>query len=385
MSTQQSSASRLTYLDGIRGLACLMVVYIHMITDSRSAFHVSAGPEYWLWYFFGRVLDAGKVGVVLFFALSGFIIPPAVVSKTRPVLSFLMGRFFRLYPAYWLSLTMAILVQVYLQHTPVQSDVLIANVTMAQELFGRPNVLMVYWTLTIELIFYAVCVIHFLCGRRLLSAAYCFTCATAFLALSVLLAWQRHVTHGKVPVALPLALSVMHWASVWRAALDGSVVARRLNRVYLAVFFAILPLVSILAYNFDLGFEETWYRYTLSYYTGIGLFLIASRYKVFNSKFLVFIGNISYSVYLLHSIATKVLDPGQYAPYVFQSPHLYFLGVTGVTIVFSWMCFHLVERPGQQLGQTVRAWVLGEEPSRAIAGSPKLTPANAEAPYEVGR
>ena len=77
---------------------------------------------------------------------------------------FVISRFFRLYPAYWLSLTAALVVLVVAAHQHVDAREVAANVTVLQQFIGIENVLGIYWTLQIELIFYALCVGLFIIG-----------------------------------------------------------------------------------------------------------------------------------------------------------------------------------------------------------------------------
>ena len=55
------------------------------------------------------LFNAGRFGVALFFLISGFVIPFSF-KEPRPLLRFALSRFFRLYPAYWLSLMLALLI-----------------------------------------------------------------------------------------------------------------------------------------------------------------------------------------------------------------------------------------------------------------------------------
>jgi peptidoglycan/LPS O-acetylase OafA/YrhL len=59
---------RLDYIDSIRGIAATAVVYLHLAVFLR---HVGAGS--WDFMFFTEIVDAGKVGVVAFFIVSGMV------------------------------------------------------------------------------------------------------------------------------------------------------------------------------------------------------------------------------------------------------------------------------------------------------------------------
>ena len=95
-------SARLAYIDSARAIAASLVVWAH----SAEVF-AKLGPEIsnrWMDEVAGR-LDVGRMGVVVFFAISGFVIPsslgPREAGATR---RFLVRRVFRLFPAYWLSI-----------------------------------------------------------------------------------------------------------------------------------------------------------------------------------------------------------------------------------------------------------------------------------------
>src|SRR5947209_2434707 len=89
----------------------------------------------------------GKIGVILFLVISGFIIPVSLEqggSNAR----FWLRRFFRLFPAYWLSILLAYLsTRCGRAVTGVQGWDWLVNLTMLEGFFGRPLVCGVFWTL----------------------------------------------------------------------------------------------------------------------------------------------------------------------------------------------------------------------------------------------
>lgn len=106
---------RLRSIDALRGIAALAVVFYHALTYS------DVGPDWW-WYRILEGLHFGNLGVVLFFVISGFCIhsrwAQAAASGRHPTVSwtgFWRRRFFRLYPPYFvaLSLSMASVVLAY--------------------------------------------------------------------------------------------------------------------------------------------------------------------------------------------------------------------------------------------------------------------------------
>ena len=123
------------------------------------------------------------------------------------VLKFAIGRFFRLYPAYWLSIGMALYFLYPLHSDHISYSAIAINFTMLQQFFAFQNIIDLYWTLQIELIFYGICVLLFLIGI-LDQNNKIFLVSTLFLGTAVIFALIRFETHFKVPVALPLSLLI---------------------------------------------------------------------------------------------------------------------------------------------------------------------------------
>jgi peptidoglycan/LPS O-acetylase OafA/YrhL len=158
-------ADRFGYIDCLRGIAALLVIYLHLADH-----FLTTEPNLGAWdrssfVALTEVIDIGKSGVIVFFAISGYVIPFSLMKPgDHAVQRFVVGRFFRLYPAYWLSLPAGLAILLIVLHQHVDAPLVVANVTMLQQFFGIENILGIYWTLQIELIFYALCVGLFVIG-----------------------------------------------------------------------------------------------------------------------------------------------------------------------------------------------------------------------------
>jgi peptidoglycan/LPS O-acetylase OafA/YrhL len=261
----------------------------------------------WSFIAFTEVIDIGKAAVIVFFAISGYVIPFSLMKRTdHAVPRFVVSRFFRLYPAYWLSLSAGLVILVVATHQHISGSLVAANATMLQQFFGMENILGIYWTLQIELIFYALCVGLFVIGL-LQKTKFIFSASVIFLSFGLALAAARFYTGMKLPVVVPLSLAAMFWGMIRRQADDGERAAIKTDVALLVIFAVAIPLVSFLAYNRDYGYNETWYRYTISYGAAIAFFALCSSRVRIDFAGMRHLGRISYSIYLFGPIAEQIV------------------------------------------------------------------------------
>jgi peptidoglycan/LPS O-acetylase OafA/YrhL len=101
------------------------------------------------------VAQYGFLGVPVFFAISGFVI--AYSAEGRTPVGFAIARFSRIYPTFVLCMTLTFTATVLLGagHFEVTSTQWLANLVIAAPFFGQPYVDTSYWSLVIEVVFYA--------------------------------------------------------------------------------------------------------------------------------------------------------------------------------------------------------------------------------------
>ncbi|MFJ4652677.1 acyltransferase family protein [Nocardia sp. NPDC088792] len=147
----RTSGGRFEFLDALRGLAAVAVVIGH------------CAELVWPGYarFSAADFGAGQFGVFVFFLVSGFIIP-ASLERGRSLGAFWVGRFFRLFPLFWIALIAAMILHSVGRYSLPPAFTanfgwhLATNFTMAQFFLGTPDtqVLIPGWTLSYELVFY---------------------------------------------------------------------------------------------------------------------------------------------------------------------------------------------------------------------------------------
>ncbi|MBV1917364.1 MAG: acyltransferase [Sphingomonadaceae bacterium] len=145
--THPGSKTRLAELDALRGIAAVCVMLFHYTVQAPNVLpHVQTISVGVPW---------GSYGVELFFAISGFVIF-MTLERTRSTGDFAVARFARLFPAYWAGIVLTTLLISALGATALAqpAQVVLTNFTMLQGFFYVPAVDGVYWSLTVELAFY---------------------------------------------------------------------------------------------------------------------------------------------------------------------------------------------------------------------------------------
>lgn len=308
---------RLYGLDALRGAAALCVAYSHLIAKMKRDGYLDELTGY-LFMTTKTVLDIGKASVLVLFALSGYFIVSGLYNNRRtferPMAAFVYQRFFRLFPLYWLSLLLGVMFP-WDDPARLYSVLLVAvNATMLQGFFLVENVIGLYWTLQIEITFYALCLALFalnLCGsaRRdllFLILQYCFT---------LLLAYLRYSLEIKLPVALPLMVSVCFLGALWKGTDNGrSRDTGRYAWVAVGLFYLFLLPICLLAYSRDTGLAETWYRYFVSYSVGTAIFLAATRMTGSGLRWLAPLGGVGYIIFLTHPSIFAIAERLRFHP-----------------------------------------------------------------------
>lgn len=107
--------THLAHLDGLRGMAILLVMVYHFCLPHNKFHGQDAGPLL-------QLAQSGWMGVDLFFVLSGFLIT-GILSETREqphyFRNFLWRRFLRIWPLYYVSLlALLVLLPSVMSHVP---------------------------------------------------------------------------------------------------------------------------------------------------------------------------------------------------------------------------------------------------------------------------
>ncbi|MFT0173172.1 acyltransferase family protein [Paraburkholderia mimosarum] len=360
------SPARFEHIDAMRAVAVFLVMWTHY----AELFAPLAGSA--------RILndvqvswDFGRIGVVIFFCISGMLIPTSLKdSYHEGTRCFLIRRFFRLFPAFWLSLPIGYFAYWMIFGNHMSGLALLANVTMVPGVFGMNPVMGHYWTLETELYFYLFCLVLFWCGCLHTMRYLCLVCAglcVLFVSVSAL-----HIIPDSAPGpyrSLPYNLAIMFWGACFRQAYDapstrvqllwarGS--ASQISASYglvVAALAAMIILVALLMAAYYWRHSDNHVATSLAYVAGIAIFLVFATILKIRTRLFAWLGKISYSIYLLHGIALYLLF------WVFQRVHwvggplwLYMIAPVVPSIALSWLSYRLCEAPFVKLARTLTA------------------------------
>ncbi len=156
----QVKAAHFEFIDGLRGIAASWVVLFHLYVGTLEIPLARVIPRP-LGFFFAH----GALGVQIFFVISGFVIAYSLrrATITRSyVLNFILRRQIRLDPPYWVVVLLATanLALLWVLHperalSPMPSAGQVAShFFYLQNILGKGDIVVVFWTLCIEVQFY---------------------------------------------------------------------------------------------------------------------------------------------------------------------------------------------------------------------------------------
>ncbi len=228
---------------------------------------------------------------------------------------------------------------------------------MIPDIFGARPVMGSYWTLEYELAFYGLCLVLFKSGvlhARWTAAIATLACLGLFMlgfALLVVLHRQQPGDLGTIA----LNLGCLFLGALWRRRLDGQLrgLERPMLTGALAVFWVFTPAACAYAI-FGHGSDNPFYvTFPICYGAGVALFIAMTSVARVRWRPLAWIGLVSYSLYLLHPVVIYAMryafDHG--APGRDWPTGVLMLIAAALSTALAAAAFHLVERPGIELGR----------------------------------
>lgn len=287
---------RITHLDGMRGLAILMVIAYHAYARWPELLPFVAATQHIPLFSFGWV------GVQLFFMISGFVIF-MTLDKSHSYSSFLQKRWLRLFPAMLIASVLLFIADGFFPEwslmTPYVKNLLpgliFINPETLTQLTGIEFHSMAgsFWSLYVEAMFYLIVgSVYFTCGRKY--------CLPALIVPMLALSASSVLKSLGHPLLIDIIskFGFIHYA--WF--MVGCLVYERLHgrdRIYHYALTALAVVINLSYYVKNTG------ALAIVPLMTVMLFFIVSFYSkriesFLSLRFFTLVGFVSYALYLIH-------------------------------------------------------------------------------------
>jgi peptidoglycan/LPS O-acetylase OafA/YrhL len=294
------------------------------------------------------VAKYGFLGVPVFFIISGFVI--AYSAEGRTAMGFAIARFSRIYPTFLFCMTLTFLAILLLGGRNFETSLSqwTANLLIAAPALGRPYMDTSYWSLVIEVVFYAWVAVFMAIGlfpRRI---------------DAIILIWLTITYVNELTIDAPLVekLFIADDSGFFAVGLLVYEYYRGRRDVMLYCMFGLAAATAVFQAIHMLGklsdhtggtFDE-WVVVAICLVSFAAVFLATRiRSLPLPAGLVIALGGLTYPLYLLHMQLGYVI-------YVAASPDLIALAVVIIVTsisVLSWAVWRFVERPAQRWTKAV--------------------------------
>lgn len=340
-----TSKDRFYEIDLLRFLAALAVVLYHY-TFRGFAEGGYSPVEYPV---IGEFFKYGSYGVQLFFIISGFVI--LMTATKRDAAHFVISRITRLYPAFWVCVTLTALVIAWKGGELFQVGLVqyLVNLTMISGFVGVEMIDGVYWTLLVEIKFYALIFMLLITGQiariEWFLAFWLVLTAVAFVAplpkiitFLFLTDWSAFFIAGALfylirQKGLNLVRGGMLWLSFMLAIFENIRQLSHLEDMYNSHFSPFVTSALITAFFV------------------IFLLIALGKTQRINSPRLISLGVLTYPLYLIHQNIGFIIyhEIGDAV-----NRYLLLAALVSVMLLVAWLIHKLIEQP---TGRVMNRWL----------------------------
>jgi len=325
----------------IRGLAALGVVLLHTLVNSRAPFS-EVGIESYIIFI---IKGLGSFAIDIFFIISGFIMG-SIISKSstggmHAMMRFLILRIFRIYPLYWITIAAAILIPIYLMPNLLGAEN--RSVEISQIILNHYSPLNpVTWTLAYEVRFYLIASIAIFFGAKAKEFLITWGVLQITWVIMTTLKFLPAIDIFSDALSLEFIIGILiaYVPIKWRFPIP-----RILAITALIASMPMLHFFTQLLGDIDNG----WSRLIGS---GVPAAIVVTsaiywnRAGIKTPKPFIFLGNISYSIYMWHWILFMFTMTwfGSIKD-THLGFHFFLFAEIGITIAVSFLSYRLIEIP----------------------------------------
>lgn len=339
--SKRNNMTRINFLDGLRGVAILLVVSFHAYCRWPQKYPYGSGAVNF------PIVKFGNLGVQLFFLISGFVILMSL-EKENNFLHFIYKRWLRLFPAMLIATILVFVTAPLLYERPGGipnlRDILPGLFFIEPDWLSKVSGVAInplegaFWSLFVEFKFYFLFgLLYFLLGEIK---------AIAGLFLFFIIGLLSSIYEIKYLNSLSSQLSFIYFGWFASGALAYLYFTKKnLNYIILSVCICAL---QILDYNFILERFIFMIVLLLAFFIPI---CFENTRKFLTNKVFLFFGLISYPLYLIHESAMVAMIIKLHKSC--KDFPLYFLPIFPIAIL-SAVAYFIVKKPEPFIGKTIR-------------------------------
>jgi peptidoglycan/LPS O-acetylase OafA/YrhL len=375
----RNASARIPSLDGLRGIAALIVVLHHSLLTSKSRWDVYTGqvrpevfsPHWWATFTPAHGLWAGSEAVLVFFVLSGYVLAGPVMRTGNSWARYYVQRLPRLYLPVWGAILFVVLIGLVVPrenaplgslwlrvHHPVTPDSMLQNALL---IFGTDSLNSPLWSLRWEVYFSLLLPVYvFIVWLACRSAAGTLVLTAALLATIVTGIETSQEPLRYLPVfALGMIMYVRReWLARAAGALDRARPAGWVVTTVAAMLFLTAPWTASNVHW--LPAQASWALHGLQIVGAMLAVFVASSCqgarKVLAGRVVLWLGTRSFSLYLIHEPIVVAVGYAQGG----TGPVWATFGISlAVALVLTEVFFRVVEKPSHQLAKRLGALVDG--------------------------
>lgn len=328
------ATTRVNEIDLLRFIAALTVVFFHYAFRGYAADDMTVMPYPLL----AAASKYGYLGVELFFMISGFVI--LMTAANGSLRSFVISRLVRLYPAFWACCTITFLVIIAIGAPRFSASLgqYLVNLTMLNGFVGVPSIDGAYWSLFVEIRFYALVAVVLVLGRIHQAQLFIALWLAATIALEIM------------PVSKLRYLLIADYATYFIAGATFYLIWSKGPSLARFAIVTISWWLAVYQSIKGLGWIESHFNTTMDAYIvaaivtsffAVMLLVALKRSGWIGRSRWMLAGVLTYPLYLLHqNIGYVIFNTG----YPAINPHLLFWGTIVAALIAAYAVHRLVEK-----------------------------------------
>jgi len=355
LSVSAAPKQRLVVLDSLRFVAAAAVLIQHGVEQQGAIGQRIVGT-----------LSPGVFGVVLFFLISGFVIP---LSAGRQFVlgDFAIRRLLRIFPLVLVTLAAVFVLSrltdwaAFDAARAASARDWAANIALVQDYVGSLPIHGVTWTLSLELVWYGL----FALMLRWRGADFAQPLLIAFPVVLLTAAAMSLAIHHRIPLARPGMIYAAVIGCRAYAFQAGRLAGRKLA-IEALIFMLVMTACNVISFGHFVHPSITMWQAVIPWLLATLFFLLVigipqvRRSRLFDNRLLPWLGAMSFSIYLLHPIALAAAEAAVSATW--RLP----LGLA-LTLALSFLGYRLIELPAVALSKRLTTRHLRRDAIHATA------------------